>query len=183
MSAGEQWGHHDPAEPMVPGPVDVLDRELNVVKGYNCLAGPAAGNLRAEVGEPPVVSQAGLTIHVRISREADALARCGVKWQPIGEENLGHHPLAFHVVEPPVRVPLRRGVDTRAEAARFGCSRFLLCLRPPVEEVQVPLLDVVAVSLTRGPDVPVYRNDRRSLHRASLASESAWILRPQGTAS
>ena len=140
-------------------------RQLDVVERNERLPGSAPRRLRAEVGQPAVVGQTRLTIDLGVGERAHVVRRPRLEGQPVREEHLGHDALALHVLQAEVRVPLRGGVEARAQIAALGSAGRLLRPGPGIEHVEEPLLDVVPVLAAGRTNVPVHRDDRGLRHR------------------
>ncbi len=144
-ATGQQGRHHDAAQPVLAGPVDVPHGLVHVVERDERLTGPATRRLGAEVGQPPVVGHPGLPVELGPA-EVAVVPRSRLEGKAVGEQHLGHDPLALHVLQAELGVPLRRGIEPRLDAPRQ--RRPLLRPDPLVEDGEVPLLHVVPVGLS-----------------------------------
>jgi len=86
-----------------------------------------------------------LAVEIGVREQTDIVGRPALEREAVGEEDLGYHPLAFHVLQPQVRIPLSRGVEAGTQPSVFRCPGRFLRLRPFVEDTQIGLLDVVPV--------------------------------------
>ena len=150
---------------------------VDVVERHEGLAGATSWRLRAEVRQPAVVGPARLAVEDGIGRLHRVLEANGLEGEPVREQDLGHDALALEVTQALVRVPLPVDADRRLHVAGVGQAQLLLGLHPLVVGVEVRLLDVLAVTRTRGPHVPVDRDDRRPTH---VTPSSCARPRPDG---
>ena len=95
---GGDGGQQDAVQPVLLGPVDVLDRVVDVVQEDLADAGALVGLGRAEVDEPPVVGlDPGAPVRVVLGRGDEA--RLAVDGARAGERDLPQGAMGGHSLE------------------------------------------------------------------------------------
>ena len=173
-TARDEGRHHDAAQTVLLGPMDVGHGQLHVVERHQGLAGAPAWRLRAEIDQPAVVGEARLAVELGVREALDVVRGSALEGQPVGEQDLGHDALGLHVLQAQIGVPLRGGVESGAEVAALGRPDRLLGLDPLVVGTEILLLDVVAVVEARRPHVSVHRDDRGACHHPPFRAGPFW---------
>jgi hypothetical protein len=137
--------HHDAAQAVLLGPMDIRHGQFDVVKRNKRLSGSTPRRLRAEVCQPAVVGQTSLALDLGVGERTHVVRRPRLERQSVREEHLGHDTLALHVLEAEIGIPLRRRVQSRAQVAALGRIRRLFRPGPVIEGVEDSLFDVVPV--------------------------------------
>ena len=154
-----QTGHHNAAEPMLLGPMNVAHRLLHVVKVHEGLTRQPSWCSRAEVGQPTVIGHVASVGEHGVGCMPGVLELIGLEWNTVGEQHFCDHTLGFKILEAHGRVPLPFDGQLGLAISGVWSARRFHSAYPIVVG-----LDVVAVDRSRSPNVPIDRNDCRASH-------------------
>ena len=114
---GRELGDHDPAEPVLLRPVDVLHRPVDVEERRLHLTATPLGCLRAEVDQPAVVGLPPGLCELGRGSARVVVERVELERLAVGEQHLGDDADAFQVLDPELGVPLHLGREVGVQVA------------------------------------------------------------------
>jgi hypothetical protein len=165
--------HHDAAEALLLGPVDVLHCLLDVVEDDRGLSRDPPLGVATHLGEPAVVDHLAGPRQLGARRLPRVVERARLEGHTVGEHHLGDDALALEIAPATVEVPLGVDAELRVEVARVGPAARFRRSQPVVEGVEVLLFCVVAIRHARRLDVSVDGDDCGLCHRDVLQERSS----------